>query len=139
MLTNREMVNFQKYDFFPRFFFILLLLYTLCHYRGTKNTYWFKLYFICIIYDKYTNNTVYDYNTITIQMGFRRKSNDLFESVSQEFTLLVYVLSTIVRTFKCVPLFFSRNVLFLIYNLAQLERVLHFQHPSDQYYHIRKH
>ena len=54
---------------------------------------WFKLYFICIIYDKYTNNTVYDYNTITIQMGFRRKSNDLFESVSQEFTLLVYVIS----------------------------------------------
>ena len=26
-------------------------------------------------------------------MGFRRKSNDLFESVSQEFTLLIYVLS----------------------------------------------
>ena len=55
--------------------------------------YWFKLYFICIIYDKYTNNTEYDYNTTTIQMGFRRKSNDLFESVSQEFTLLIYVLS----------------------------------------------
>ena len=54
---------------------------------------WFKLYFICIIYDKYTNNTVYDYKTTTIQMGFRRKSNDLFESVSQEFTLLIYVLS----------------------------------------------
>ena len=54
---------------------------------------WFKLYFICIIYDKYTNNTEYDYNTTTIQMGFRRKSNDLFESVSQEFTLLIYVLS----------------------------------------------
>ena len=34
---------------------------------------------------------------------------------------------------------FSRNVLFLIYNLAQLKRVLHFQHLSDQYYHIRKH
>ena len=27
----------------------------------------------------------------------------------------------------------------LIYNLAQLKRVLHFQHLSDQYYHIRKH
>ena len=54
---------------------------------------WFKLYFICIIYDKYTNNTEYDYNTTTIQMGFRRKSNDLFESVSKEFTLLIYVLS----------------------------------------------
>ena len=54
---------------------------------------WFKLYFICIIYDKYTNNTEYDYNKTTIQMGFRRKSYDLFESVSQEFTLLVYVLS----------------------------------------------
>ena len=54
---------------------------------------WFKLYFICIIYDKFTNNTEYDYNTTTIQMGFRRKSNDLFESVSQEFTLLIYVLS----------------------------------------------
>ena len=36
-----------------------------------------------MIYDKYTNNTEYDYNTTTIQMGFRRKSNDLFESVSQ--------------------------------------------------------
>ena len=43
--------------------------------------------------------------------------------------------ATIVRTFKCVPLFFSRNILFLIYNLAQLKRVLHFQHLSDQYYH----
>ena len=39
------------------------------------------------------NNTEYDYNTTTIQMGFRRKSNDLFESVSKEFTLLIYVLS----------------------------------------------
>ena len=55
--------------------------------------FWFKLYFICIIYDKYTNNTEYDYNTTTIQMGFRRKSNDLFESVYQEFTLLIYILS----------------------------------------------
>ena len=27
------------------------------------------------------SNTEYDYNTTTIQMGFRRKSNDLFESV----------------------------------------------------------
>ena len=47
--------------------------------------------------------------------------------------------ATSVGTFKCVPLFFSRNVLFFIYNLAQLKRVLHFQHLSDQYYHIRKH
>ena len=47
--------------------------------------------------------------------------------------------ATIVKTFKCVPLFFSRNILFLIYDLAQLKRVLHFQHLSDQYYHIRKH
>ena len=39
------------------------------------------------------SNTEYDYNITTIQMGFRRKSNDLFESVSQEFTLLIYVLS----------------------------------------------
>ena len=63
-------------------------------YLGIKYHFnWFKLYLICIIHDKYTNNTVYDYNTITIQMGFRRKSNDLFESVSQEFTLLIYVLS----------------------------------------------
>ena len=46
-----------------------------------------------MIYDKFTNNTEYDYNITTIQMGFRRKSNDLFESVSQEFTLLIYVLS----------------------------------------------
>ena len=58
-----------------------------------QQTAWFKLYFICIIYDKYTNNTEYNYNTTTIQMGFSRKSNDLFESVSQEFTLLIYVLS----------------------------------------------
>ena len=32
---------------------------------------------------------LYDYNTTTIQMGFRRKSNDL----SQAFTLLICVLS----------------------------------------------
>ena len=47
--------------------------------------------------------------------------------------------ATIVRTFKCVPLCFSRNVLFLVYNLAQLQRILPFQHLSDQYYHINKH
>ena len=41
----------------------------------------------------YTSSTEYDYNITTIQMGFRRKSNDLYESVSQEFTLLIYVLS----------------------------------------------
>ena len=29
------------------------------------------------------SNTEYDYNTTTLQMGFRRKSNNLFESVSQ--------------------------------------------------------
>ena len=57
---------------------------------------WFKLYFICIIYDKFTNNAEYDYNTTTIQMGFRRKSNDLFESVSQEFTLHMYYHAVIV-------------------------------------------
>ena len=34
------------------------------------------------------SNTENDYNTTTIQMGFKRKSNDLFESVSQEFSLL---------------------------------------------------
>ena len=28
------------------------------------------------------SNTEYDYNTNTKQMGFRRKSNDLFEYVS---------------------------------------------------------
>ena len=39
------------------------------------------------------SNTEYDYSTTTIQMGFRRKSTDLFESVSQEFTLLIYLLS----------------------------------------------
>ena len=27
------------------------------------------------------SNTEYDYNTTTVQIGFRRKSNDLFESV----------------------------------------------------------
>ena len=37
--------------------------------------------------------TEYGYNTTTIQMGFRKKSNDLFESVSQEFTLLICVRS----------------------------------------------
>ena len=42
---------------------------------------------------KTQSNTEYDYNTTTIQMGFRRKSNDLFESVSQEFRLLIGVLS----------------------------------------------
>ena len=55
--------------------------------------YWFKLYIICIIYDKYTSNTEYDYNTTTIQMGFLRKSNDLFESVSKESTLLISYLA----------------------------------------------
>ena len=44
-------------------------------------------------YDKYTSNTEYDYNITYIQIGFGRKSNDLFESVSKEFTLLKYVLS----------------------------------------------
>ena len=34
------------------------------------------------------SNTEYDYNTTTIQMGFRRKSNDLFESVSLLLELL---------------------------------------------------
>ena len=43
---------------------------------GSLQEFWFKLYFICIIYDKYTNNTEYNINTTTIQMGFRRKSND---------------------------------------------------------------
>ena len=28
-----------------------------------------------------------------IPMGFRRKSNDLFESVYKEFTILIYILS----------------------------------------------
>ena len=50
---------------------------------GSLQEFWFKLYFICIIYDKYTNNTEYNINTTTIQMGFRRKSNDLFESVKE--------------------------------------------------------
>ena len=40
------------------------------------------------------SNTEYDFDTTTILMGFRRKSNDLFESVSQELTLLIYVLSS---------------------------------------------
>ena len=35
-------------------------------------------------------NTECVYNTTTIQMGFRRKSNDLFENESQEFSLLIY-------------------------------------------------
>ena len=39
------------------------------------------------------SNTEYDYNTTTIQIGFRRKSNNFFESVSQEFRLLTCVLS----------------------------------------------
>ena len=38
------------------------------------------------------SNTEYDYNTATIPMGIRRKSNYLFETVSQEFTLLIGVL-----------------------------------------------
>ena len=38
------------------------------------------------------SNTEYNNNTTTIQMGFRRKSNDLFESVSQVelFELMPY-------------------------------------------------
>ena len=39
------------------------------------------------------SNTQNDYNRTTIQMGFNRKSNDLCESVPQEFTLLIHVLS----------------------------------------------
>ena len=159
------------------------------------------------------SNTEYDYNTTTIQMGFRRKSNDLFKSVSQEFTLItnmciyyhlcrrimvaLYIYSclatgvvvgrwglsgewnvksfsfvccqeqfdfwvktnnywthvyphqvfwfwlivcvNIVRTFKGVTMFSSRNILILIYKIAPLKRVLHFQHLTDQYDHIRKH
>ena len=38
---------------------------------------------ICIIYDKYTKQYRIDYNSTTIQMEFRRKSNDLFESVAK--------------------------------------------------------
>ena len=33
---------------------------------------WFKLYFICIIYDKYTSNTEYHNNTTTIQSVSRK-------------------------------------------------------------------
>ena len=64
---------------------------------------WFKLYFICIIYDKYTNNTEYDYNTTTIQMGFRRKSNDLFESAERKCQLVPAHLSFFVcgHTIHC--------------------------------------
>ena len=40
--------------------------------------YWFKLYFICIITYKYeTINCIYKY---IIQIGFRRKSSDFYES-----------------------------------------------------------
>ena len=35
------------------------------------------------------SNTEYNYNTTTIQIGFRRKSNDLFESVSQEICTIM--------------------------------------------------
>ena len=37
------------------------------------------------------SNTDYDYSTTTVQMEFRGKSNDLFESVFQEFILLIWV------------------------------------------------
>ena len=67
-----------------RMTFLYMRVWTECLFSGSFFFFfpflvlWFKLYFICIIYDKYTNNTVYDYNTTTIQMGFRRKSNDLY-------------------------------------------------------------
>ena len=89
---NNQNVCFQKNDFD-------VMSHVVCEgsvfgsCRINLNPRWFKLYFICIIYDKYTNSTQYNYDTTTIQIGFRRKSNDLFESVSQEFTLLIYVLS----------------------------------------------
>ena len=51
-------------------------------------------------------------NTTTIQMGFRRKSNDLFESVSQEFTYLYMYYHVVIvipvenngRTFSCLAI-----------------------------------
>ena len=49
------------------------------------------------------SNTEYDCTTTTVQMGFRRKSNYLFESVSQEFTLLIYVLLDFSLTVKAAP------------------------------------
>ena len=33
------------------------------------------------------SNTKYDYNTTTVQMGFRRKSNDLFGSVFEKYVI----------------------------------------------------
>ena len=64
-------VTVPRFVFF--FFFICLFIYLFIY-----TIVWSKLNFICIIYDKYTNNTEYDYNTPTIQMGFSRKSQ-LFE------------------------------------------------------------
>ena len=44
MLTNREMVNFQKWDFFD---FSLYFYYKLCHHRSTKMHIEYKFCFIC--------------------------------------------------------------------------------------------
>ena len=52
------------------------------------------------------SNTEYDYNTTTIQMGFRRKSNDLFKSVSQEFTLI---------TNMCIYYHLCRRIMVALY------------------------
>ena len=45
-VTNREMVNFQKWDFFD---FSLYFYDKLCHYRRTKKPYYFM---ICFIYSQ---------------------------------------------------------------------------------------
>ena len=52
-------------------------------------------------------NSKYDYNTTTIQMGFRRKSNDLFESVSKEFTLLIVLCRRIYTEGKSLAIYFG--------------------------------
>ena len=51
----------------------------------------------------------------------------------------LFVCVNIVKTFKCVLVFFSRNYLSLICNIEPLKRVLHFQHLTYWYNHIRKH
>ena len=64
---------------------------------------WFNLYFICIIYDEYTKQHRIRLQYKTIQMGFRRKSNELFESVSH------YMFTPVIDTY-----FIKHGVNFLI-------------------------
>ena len=69
-------------------------------------------YYYNITMTSIQNNTEYYCNITTIQMGFRRKSNDLFESVSVHITnivyyhvvVVIYVGNKIVALYSCLPI-----------------------------------